>query len=86
MSRINRIRIVNLNYNHHAIRIDDELFDLGREHTLFSLRNGGGKSVLVQMISSLFVRKRYRDSNERPFASYFSSNQPSFIMVEWALD
>ena len=40
MSRINRIRIVNLNYNHNAIRIDDECFDLVNENTLLSLRNG----------------------------------------------
>ena len=86
MSRINRIRIVNLNYNNNAIRIDDELFELGSENTLLSLRNGGGKSVLVQMLSAPFVRKRYRDTSERPFASYFTTNQPTFIMVEWALD
>ena len=54
MSRINRIRIMNLNYNGNTIRIDDETFDLNGESTLLSLRNGGGKTVLVQMVTSLF--------------------------------
>ncbi|MGL4952317.1 MAG: hypothetical protein ACRC5Q_00760, partial [Culicoidibacterales bacterium] len=86
MSRINRIRIVNLNYNNHAIRIDDELFELANENTLLSLRNGGGKSVLIQMLTAPFVHKRYRDTIDRPFSSYFTTNKPTFILVEWALD
>lgn len=86
MSRINRIRIVNLNYNHQAFRIDDECFDLATENTLFSLRNGGGKSVFIQMITALFVRKGYRHAGDRKFESYFTTNQPTFIMVEWCLD
>jgi len=86
MSRINAIRIVNLNYNNNAIHVDDEVFELGTESTLFSLRNGGGKSVLVQMMSAPFVRKRYRDTKDRPFESYFTSNRPTYVLVEWALD
>lgn len=86
MSRINAIRIANLNYNNNAIHIDDEIFELGTESTLFSLRNGGGKSVLVQMMSAPFVRKRYRDTKDRPFESYFTGNRPTYILVEWALD
>ena len=86
MSRINRIRIMNLNYNGNTMRIDDETFDLNGESTLLSLRNGGGKTVLVQMIMSLFVHKKYRDFSDRPFKSYFTTNQPTFIMAEWLLD
>lgn len=86
MSKINRIRIINLNYNGNTIRVDDETFDLGGESTLLSLRNGGGKTVLVQMVMSLFVNKKYRDSSERPFKSYFTTNRPTLLMVEWILD
>ena len=86
MSKINRIRIMNLNYNGNTMRIDDETFDLNGESTLLSLRNGGGKTVLVQMIMSLFVHKKYRDFSDRPFKSYFTTNQPTFIMAEWLLD
>lgn len=86
MSRINRIRIVNLNYNGNSIRVDDEIFDLNGETTFLSLRNGGGKSVLVQMITSLFVHKNYRNFNERLFQNYFTTNRPTFILTEWVLD
>lgn len=86
MSRIEKIRILNLNYNGNTIRIDDEIFDLAGESTLISLRNGGGKSVLVQMIVSLFVNKSYRDFGDRPFKSYFTTNRPTFIITEWKLD
>ena len=76
MSKISRIRILNLGYNHDTIKIDDETFDFGGESTLISLRNGGGKSVLVQMIMSQFVNKSFRDLG----------NRPTFIMTEWQLD
>lgn len=86
MSRINRFRIINLSYNNNANRVDDECFDLGGESTLFSLRNGGGKSVLVQMLIAMFVHKRYRDTEDRPFASYFTTGRPTHLLAEWVLD
>lgn len=86
MSKIQAVRLINVNYNNNAIRISDECFHLNGESTLLSLRNGGGKSVLVQMLLAPFVHKRYRDVKDRPFESYFTSNKPSFILVEWALD
>lgn len=86
MSKISRIRIMNLNYNHNTIRVDDETFDLDGESTLISLRNGGGKSVLVQMIVSLFVDDAHRRFDDRPFKSYFTTNKPTFLMTEWKLD
>lgn len=86
MSKINRIRILNLNYNGNTVRIDDETFHLNGESTLLSLRNGGGKTVLVQMIIALFVNNSYRNVGDREFKSYFTTSQPSFIMTEWCLD
>ena len=86
MSKINAVRIINLNYNHNMIRVDDETWQFNGESTLLSLRNGGGKSVLVQMMSAPFVHKNYLGSKERPFSSYFTTNQPTFILVEWMLD
>ncbi|WP_312813258.1 hypothetical protein [Sedimentibacter sp.] len=86
MSKINAIRLININYNYNGIRVDDETFHLNSESTLLSLRNGGGKSVLVQMLIAPFVHKRYRDTNERKFSGYFTTNKPSFILVEWKLD
>lgn len=86
MSKINAVRLINVNYNNNAIRISDECFHFNGESTLLSLRNGGGKSVLVQMMTAPFVHKRYRDAKDRPFESYFTTNKPSFILVEWVLD
>lgn len=86
MSKINSFRVVNLNYNNNAIRIEDEKFLFDGDSTLLSLQNGGGKSVLVQMMLAPFVRKRYRDTADRPFASYFTTNKPTFLLVEWKLD
>ena len=86
MSKINAARLININYNNNAIRVSDETFRFNGESTLISLRNGGGKSVLVQMLTAPFVHKRYRDAKDRPFESYFTTGKPSFILVEWALD
>lgn len=86
MSKINAIRIINLNYNNNAICVSDETFKLGGQSTLFSLRNGGGKSVLVQMLTAPFVHKQYRKTKDRPFESYFTTSKPTFILIEWALD
>lgn len=86
MSKINAVRLINVNYNNNAIRISDECFHFNGESTLISLRNGGGKSVLVQMMTAPFVHKRYRDAKDRPFESYFTTAKPSFILVEWVLD
>lgn len=86
MSKIHAVRLININYNNNAIRISDECFHFQGESTLLSLRNGGGKSVLVQMMTAPFVHKRYRDAKDRPFDSYFTSSKPGFILVEWALD
>lgn len=86
MSKINKLRIVNLNYNNNSIKIVDETFNLNGESTLLSLRNGGGKSVLVQMMTAPFVNKKYRSTADRPFSSYFTTNKATVIMVEWVLD
>lgn len=86
MSKINKIRLVNLNYNYNTMKIEDEIFDLYGENTMFNLRNGGGKSVLVQMIMAPFVNKRYRSTKDRTFDSYFTTSTPTYILIEWKLD
>lgn len=86
MSKINKIRIMNLNYNRNTVRIDDETFHLNGESTLLSLRNGGGKTVLVQMVMSLFMDRSYRDLGDRKFESYFTTERPTFLMTEWRMD
>lgn len=86
MSKINAVRFINLNYNYDEIRVSDETMHFNGESTLIKLENGGGKSVLVQMMTAPFVHKRYRNTKDRPFSSFFTSGKPTFILVEWALD
>ncbi|SFC50640.1 hypothetical protein [Clostridium uliginosum] len=86
MSKINKIRLVNLNYNNNTMKIDDESFYLDGENTMFNLRNGGGKSVLVQMIMAPFVNRRNRNLKDRTFESYFTSSIPTYILIEWKLE
>ncbi|SHH90024.1 hypothetical protein [Clostridium grantii] len=86
MSKINKIRLVNLNYNYNTMKIDDESFYLDGENTMFNLRNGGGKSVLVQMIMAPFVNRRNRNLKDRTFESYFTSPLPTYILIEWKLE
>lgn len=86
MSKMKAVRMVNLNYNYDATRIEDEIFYLDGNSTLLSLQNGGGKSVFVQMLMAPFVHKRYRDTQERKFSGYFTTNRPTHIMVEWSLE
>ena len=85
MSKINAVRLINLNYNNNAIRISDETFRLHGESTLLSLRNGGGKSVLVQMMMAPFVHRRYQNAKDRPFASFQVSvidYSPETVLIE----
>ncbi|MCF0134170.1 MAG: hypothetical protein HUJ72_09915, partial [Blautia sp.] len=55
MPQISKIRIVNFQYNDGKRLIADELYDFDSENkgpsdVLINLANGGGKSVLVQLM------------------------------------
>ena len=86
MSKINAVRFINLNYNNNAMKINDECMQFSGKSTLLSLRNGGGKTVLVQMMTAPFVHRGKQKTKDRPFESYFTIAKPSFILVEWLLD
>lgn len=86
MSKINAVRFINLNYNNNAMKINDECMQFSGKSTLLSLRNGGGKTVLVQMMTAPFVHRGKQKTKDRPFEGYFTTAKPSFILVEWLLD
>lgn len=86
MSKINAVRFINLNYNNNAMKINDECMQFSGKSTLLSLRNGGGKTVLVHMMTAPFVHRGKQKTKDRPFESYFTTAKPSFILVEWLLD
>lgn len=83
MPVINRIRIANINYD--GKYIGDEIFDTyDGENTLLNLKNGSGKSVLVQLMLQPIIP--CVSIHGRKIESYLQQNKPSVIMLEWKLD
>lgn len=86
MPKFNRIRIINFSYNNDNREIQDETYKFyDGENALLNLSNGGGKSVLIQlMIQPIIPDFKIQ---KRPMSDYFKKNSsPAFIMVEWLLD
>lgn len=86
MPKINRARIINFSYNNNNRHILDETFDFyGGENALLNLKNGGGKSVLVQTLFQPVLPK-IRLMGRRIEDFFKVKKTPSFIMLEWALE
>ncbi|MGB8451778.1 MAG: hypothetical protein WCD89_05535 [Anaerocolumna sp.] len=85
MAKIGKIRIVNFTYNDNR-HIYDQTLDLYKgENTLLNLQNGGGKTVLVQMMMQPIVPKQ--KLKDRLFKNYFTNAKaPCYILIEWELD
>lgn len=91
MPQISKIRIVNFNYNDGNRLIADELFDFADSsnkkalNTLINLKNGGGKSVLVQLMLQPIHPKA--KTNDRKIESFFTrATDHCFIVIEWLKD
>lgn len=86
MPGINRIRIINFSYNNDAREIVDETFDFyGGENALLNLANGGGKSVLIQLMMQPILPDL--KIQKRRMADYIrQSTGPIFVILEWMLD
>jgi hypothetical protein len=89
MPTISKIRIVNFSYNNGRRRIVDQIFPLyfdGKpQDTLLNLENGGGKSVLVQLMMQPILPRLVL--NGRKMEDYFSkTGDPAYILLEWKLD
>lgn len=90
MPQITKLRIVNFLLNDGNRLIADELFDFeseskGPANTLINLANGGGKSVLVQLMMQPIIPKAR--VQKRRIESFFTKpTDHSFIVLEWALD
>ena len=86
MPRINRIRIINFSYNNDSRHILDETFDFhGGENALLSLANGGGKSVLVQLLFQPIVPE-IKIQGRRINAFFRKKRLPAYVLIEWKLD
>lgn len=84
MPKLNRIRIANVSWEKRIIL--DELYDsYDGEDMLLNLANGGGKSVLVQMLLQPVLPTRR--IHKRKIDDYLSkTSAPTYIMLEWKLD
>lgn len=86
MPQINRCRIINFSYNNNFRNIVDETFDFYQgENALLNLKNGGGKSVLVQlMLQPIIPKVRLMG---RKIDDFFKGKKtPSYILIEWKLE
>lgn len=85
MAKISKIRFVNFIYNENR-HIYDQTFDFYKgENALLNLQNGGGKTVLVQMMMQPIVPKQ--KLKDRLFKNYFkNSKAPCYILIEWLLE
>lgn len=86
MPQINRVRIINFSYNNNKRHIVDEKFNFYQgENALLNLANGGGKSVLVQLLMQPIIpRVRLQGRN---IADFFRKRKlPTYVLIEWKLD
>ena len=83
MPKINRIRIANIQYDKKVIK-DLFLNCYYGENVLLNLANGGGKSVLVQLLQQPVLPES--KVHNREMYHYLSPEQPSYILIEWKLD
>ena len=90
MPAIRKIRIVNFRFNDGAKLIPDEIFctegsDGKPIDTLLNLDNGGGKSVMVQLLLQPVCPKA--KVQNRHISEYFrKGTDHAFVLIEWALD
>lgn len=90
MPQLNKIRIVNFFYNDGNRLIADELYDFKNTdakapNVLINLANGGGKSVLVQLIMQPILPKA--KASGRKIESFFTKPEyHSYVLLEWQKD
>lgn len=90
MPAIRKIRIVNFRFNDGAKLIPDEIICTENTEgkpidTLLNLDNGGGKSVIVQLLLQPICPKA--KVQNRSISDYFQKGTDhAFVLIEWALD
>ena len=87
MPQISKVRIVNFRYNDGKRLIADELFDFSEKESgtaknvLLNLANGGGKSVLVQLMMQPMIPKAKVAG--RKIESFFNkASDHCFVLLE----
>lgn len=90
MPQISKIRIVNFQYNDGKRLIADELYDFESENkgpsdVLINLANGGGKSVLVQLMMQPIIPKA-KVAGRRIESFFTKATDHCYVAIEWTLD
>jgi len=90
MPQITKVRIVNFQYNDGKRLIADELYDFeqgdkGPADVLINLANGGGKSVLVQLIMQPVI-PRAKVAGRRIESFFTRASDHCYVVLEWALN
>lgn len=87
MPHINSIRLTNVHFNNATQFYDDFRMELGGKNTTYDLENGGGKSLLLQMILQTVLPKSYL-RKEKPVSLIFQGvkDKTSHVAVEWLLE
>lgn len=88
MPHINRIRLVNVNFNDAKGIYDDFMMNLDGKSTTYDLINTGGKSLLLLMLLQTVIPNTYL-KKEKPVKNIFLGGNPrrtSHCLVEWILD
>jgi len=97
MPKLTKIRLTGCKYDGMQKEHENSIFDLTREdaadHTLFTLFNGGGKGVMMQLIFQLMLPgTKWGKSNGNKVVGMFRdrrNNLQSFtfhVVLEWVLD
>ena len=91
MPKISKVRIVNFTYNDGKRLIADELYDFSDRsqkdalNVLINLTNGGGKSVLVQLMMQPVIPKA-KVAGRRIESFFTKATDHCYVLLEWLKD
>lgn len=85
MPSINRIRLVNIQYDKGGKQYADELFRLHGKNSLLNLANGGGKTLWLQLVMQAALPGAVMGSR-RMVDLLAHERYTGHILVEWKLD
>ncbi|MGV8146223.1 MAG: hypothetical protein ACLKAK_07695 [Alkaliphilus sp.] len=85
MPVISKIRLTNIVYEGGQKRYNDELFLLEGNNTVFLLENGGGKTVLVQMIIQAML-PGFKHANRKIRETLMLDSNAAHIAIEWIIN
>jgi len=72
------------------IKFSDPEFNDKPVDTIISLRNGGGKSSIIQLLYSVFQPRKQKfaraEGEARKFEDYFRQGELGFIVTEWTIE